>query len=187
MVSTAASNVLQIVKTRVSGELRPLLSNYNSQDTLRPGSAPALVWRRGNRPHRQRGLVGGAAGRVDPATPWEADSGGRAGAGNRAAHIHSLRVREGVGGPRDASQVSPAGCFPGSPCAGAGKGVTPAMVAEEGEVAAFLPLAPVSFPPTPSRGPGGTPRAASGRTGPGGGGPWGALGVARGGGARTPR
>lgn len=126
----------------------------------------------------------GSRGRVDRATPKEADAGGRAGAGNRGTG-HSLRSVKKVGGPSGCQSGKPSPVLSRKSVCGRRLGGAPAMVAEEGEVAAFSrrprsPNLPVSLG---ERGDVGD-CLGEGANGPGWG-SWGALGVARGGGART--
>ena len=77
--------------------------------------------------------------RVDPTTPWEADAGGRAGTGNRAAGSPGRFVKE-VGGRRGRQSGNPSAVLSRKSVCGRGQGVAPAMVVEAGDVAAFQPL-----------------------------------------------
>lgn len=115
-------------------ESRPSRSDYNSQDA-------SSIWECAR---ASGGGVGtsavelGERRRVDPTTPWEADAGGRAGTGNRAAGSPRRFVKE-VGGRSGRQSGKPSPVLSRKAVCGRGQGVAPAMVAEAGEVAAFQP------------------------------------------------
>lgn len=81
--------------------------------------------------------------RVGRATPKEKEAGLRAGPGNRGTG-HSGRSVRKVGGPNGSQSGKPSPVLSRKSVCGRRQGVAPAMVAEEGEVAALQPPAPFS-------------------------------------------
>lgn len=117
--------------------------NYNSQDAPATCECARAAVAEGERAAPTERSGWGSRGRVVRATPKEADAGRRAGAGNRGTGNLCGSVKK-VGGLSGSQSGKPSLVLSRKSVCGRRQGVAPAMVAEEGEVAAFQLPAPVS-------------------------------------------